>query len=534
MARVDDLDARSKNNTQSISQLEAQVSANPKMLFKKRGTDMWLRTPYDGTYDLIQKISSAYTDNGILEPLTTTVISKSTAKDFATSWDGGTLWHNVIDDAAPFKYNGTYIGGGHGAYLAQNIAVSSHDKTNADLGSKWIDAGSKQWTLVKIIDTTHLLLIPDIGSHASGYWTFDATLGASPLTHVSGATHAGNISFTSSAIASLAPIVKNLTLQTLVDGKIDVSTTSIDSVPDDVYQCDFVEFKQTYDIYDPRTLQAYMWANVGKTITEAAANASVTSEMTLSITYRFRADNSCDVYVDFTNHAPLNAFYFGGVQSGSLRYADASRKLLEYIPRSKSWVGGVATWDFTVPTEIQTTFESIKFPTSHWANTSKPPFRFTQILKDSSGNPLIGFTLGYSLLKSKSVDATRYNNLDATDGAATMQGSSRKSYPVLMASALLADETNWNGYCYRTYFNPNDIGDATVYQWHREGDALIVDIDFHETVTNQRLQLPYGLIGKTVTLLDSNGTITVHTTTVTDGYLTVSATTYGSATVKIA
>jgi|LSQX01.3.fsa_nt_gb hypothetical protein len=504
--------------------------ANKPMYLKKTGNDMWIRTPLNATQDLVQKLyaslaalwnSNGY-ENPIFCPNRTHLLANSTAYTYAASWDGTNCHYNG-DDICPLFYNGSYMAGGHGVYACRTLTVASHDKVAADLGSIWQDAGARQWTLVRILDATHLQFIPDFTTNAGGAWSFSTTIGASPLTHVSGATNTTNVVYTATAISILSPAVKNVTLKILLDGMLEV-------VDNTVNQCNFVDIVQTYEVCDPRTILTYMKANTGKTIPEAVANIAVTPDITTTVIYRYMPNGSCTVYQKITTVNPVTDISMGGVQSISLDYASISGKLIEYIPRSKSWVGSVGTWDFKIPTEIQGTFEESALTSDRWDNVAKPPFRATQILKTTAGVPVIGFSLGYSLSKKDTVDSIRK---DTVSSAVTINGSSRKQYLGGRYAATLAVGVTWELLCFRNYFDPNNIYGATVYEYHEEGNELIVDIDFHSTVDRVCMPIPAGWYGKSISTLHSDGTITIHNSTVNGNGIIVSVTDYGSATLKI-
>lgn len=163
---------------------------------------------------------------------------------------------------------------------------------------------------------------------------------------------------------------------------------------------------------------------------------------------------------------------------------------------------------------------------------NKPPFRFTQLLRDGSNVPIISFTQGYSLSKGNTVDVTRKDLVTAK--AFYIPVSTLKNYPYVIGAVSEAGGQTFKAVIYRGYFDPNNIKGATVYQYHQEGNELIVDIDFHTNVTGVHMPVPAGWNGKTITVLDSDGSITVPNVVSGNG-ITVSVTGgYGSATLKIA
>jgi hypothetical protein len=502
--------------------LPSTMKANPYMYFKKNSTLMYVRTPFDATNDLVQYLKSVKDGTNI--PIfafgNTYLLDKTTAYTNAANW-AGTLWHAVDDDNAPLYYNGSYNGANHAPYACRTLTVISHDKTAADLGSAWQDAGAKTWYLVKIISATSLQVISDFGTdETNGYWTFNTAIGASPLTHVSGATHTADITFSATAVSGFFPMAKNVSTTVWIDGLYP-------PVDGTVYQCAFLDIKESYDICDPRTTLAYMKANIGKTIVEAVADSTVTADASIVNRFRFFPNGSCVQYTSLTTVNYLNELSFSAIQSYKLQ----GDNLYQYIPRVNPYVGSVKTWDFTTPELISGTFETVTLVNAtHSKDADNPPFRFTQISKTSGGVPTIGFTLGYSLTKLDSVDTSRAVSA-AT--AYTIDATTRKQYPRLIYATSKAGGLTFSTMCYRGYFDPNNVNGATVYQYHEEGNELIVDIDYHTSVDHVCLPIPANWYGKTVSTLHSDGTITIHTGTVTGAGVVVSVTDYGSATLKI-
>lgn len=500
--------------------------SNKYLYFKKQGTALFIRTPFSATKDLVQypvsdlSAGDAY-HNALFGPSYNYLIDNSTPYTNSQSWLGSNF-HATDDDICPLNYNTNFMGGNHGANICHNLTVASHDKTSADLGSSWTDAGGKTWFLVRIVDATHLWIITDFTNNpTNGYWINNDSIGASPLTHAAGATHTANIIFTASPSVQFTPSVKNITLKILLDGMI---------VPTDntVYQCAFLDIVQEYDICDPRTVLAYMKANIGKTIPQAIADVSITADVHMNVRYRYHPNGSCVIYHEINTVNYLSQMYFSGIQSNGLSYSGL--KLLQYIPRVKPIVGSVKTWDFTIPQEIQGSFETIGVYTTSWKDSQKPPFRFTQLIKDSSNNPIIGFTLGYSLSKLGTIDSTR----KSVPSACSINGSTRKQYPYILNTFNANAGVTYNAICYRGYFDPNSINGATVYQYHEEGNELIVDIDYHINVAEVHLPIPAGWNGKTITILHSDGNITFGTNVIDgDGIIVTVTGGYGSATIKI-
>jgi len=512
-------------NSESITLLEADRS----MYLKKSGYSIALRCPFNDIYDLLQTMYTnrnlgvvTSDENPIFNLDGTYLMDKNIS--LTESWSG-VWWHNTRDDIAPPNYDNTYIGGNHGANCVRLLTATNHGKTNDDLGSAWVDGGAKIWYIIKIVNTNALWVIADFTG--STFWQFDtsATITGSVLTHSANAIHTNSINFTASSITQFKPSVKDISLSILIDGVI---------VPEDdkVYRCEFVDIVQTYGIADPRTTMAYMKINIGKQIYEALADETVIADFHMSLRYRFFANGMCVIYHSMQNDTALRSPYWGCIQANALSYNSGIVNLYAYIPRTLPIVGSVKTWDFKTPELISGTFETINFDSATWQDANVPPYRFTQIIKNASDVPIIGFTLGYSLQKSDTLPATREAN---TTRAGFISSTTRKQYPLIYrkSSTTISDLMYVECLGFRGYFDPNAISPATVFQYYEEGNALIVLLDIHQSVAFEQFTLPSKWVGKDVTVLDTDGVITIHNSMVTSEGLVVSVTNYGMVTLKI-
>ena len=84
------------------------------------GTYAYIRTAFSNTLDMVQLVqygTNTKWNNNVINPYQIKTIPKSTAKEnLVTAYNAGTLVVSHGDDAAPLRYNGTYIGANHGAF----------------------------------------------------------------------------------------------------------------------------------------------------------------------------------------------------------------------------------------------------------------------------------------------------------------------------------------------------------------------------------------------------------------------------------
>lgn len=493
------------------------------MSIKKSGHYIYVRTPFDSTQDLTQQFYDDSTQIPSLQnPLFNfgyaLLIDNTIPKTVAGNWVDGTNVHSRTDDDCPVQESGTYIGANHGANCVRNVTVASHDKTDADLGSVWQDAGTKTWYLIKVVDSTHLWFVTDFSINGTyGYWYYDTAIGASPLSHVSGATHTANVVFSSTAVTQILPSVKNIELSFLMDGK-DAITEGV------AYnERSFLEVTVDYDIARPPFILAYMKSNIGSTIQDALDDDSVTADIHVQDVHRFDSLGCCRHKTTLTTLEYIYQFRAGGIQS--LGLTKTGRKIFEYLPGTLT-IGGS---DYTIPVDITSGISLTIFDSTYWKDSNKPPYRGTQILKTTEDALIIGFSLGYSLQFGDTIFDTRKTKVI---NRAFSLSADNKQYPQVVYDQNTPADTTITIHAFSGYYDPNNIGNATVFQCHQEENSLIAEIDYHTNVTNEILTLPVDCTGKTVTVLTSDGNITIGSTITTGLDITV-ADGYGSATVKI-
>ena len=91
-----------------------------------------------------------------------------TLADSALAWGIGNtpsksqLYKSTTDDTAPMQFCGSYFGGNHAMTGSTDIVVSSHNLTEADIGSTWKDSDAsdaRQYMLCRIKSATTLTFI---------------------------------------------------------------------------------------------------------------------------------------------------------------------------------------------------------------------------------------------------------------------------------------------------------------------------------------------------------------------------------------
>lgn len=101
--------------------------------------------------------------------------------------------------------------------------------------------------------------------------------------------------------------------------------------------------------------------------------------------------------------------------------------------------------------------------------------------------------------------------------------------------SILPANTVVEATAYRIPYNLDPIPEATCAAVRLYDGGAEVVLDFHTNVTAKAVPVPAKLNGKTVTIVDSNGNLTLDTATVENGEIIVTVTGgYGAAVLSVA
>jgi len=472
------------------------------------GSDYYIRSYFDDTRDVVIKFVRSTSANQLFNFLGAYLVA-STAKDTSAEYLAGTYLHNSGDDITPwYTDNVRYIGANHGINC-MNVTSNIHDKTSSDVGSVWSD-GTRQWILTEVDGDDIVFLCVE---YTSGSWRMDYSTAAGTLIHVSGATNTGNITISSQTLVQKYPIVKNVSYEILIDGQGEINDGQLK-------YCDFVDFKEIYDIVDPGNISVSHPVDYSN-----AANMFVRN----SILYRFGQNGSCVIYYTAELAKELDFGLMGMLQAGKLNKGSYP-KVWGYMPG----VNALSGWDFKAIADFTgNPSVSLNYTTSELVDVAKPPNRFIQFLGDASKNMDVAFSHGYNPVHSQSKDADRLNNVTTFWQIAT----SSKSYPRCYDSKLAVEPigTVFNAVAYRQYYDPNRTGNASSVHWIAIADYHLVFLDYHANVTRDKVVLPSHLVGKSITVVDKSTSLTLHISDYvpSDGLIVTVTGGYGYAVVKL-
>jgi len=472
--------------------------ANPEIKVIKSGSGVYIRTTWDGTNDLVQKMEFVDSRNNIVNFSESYILPKNTAdKDIPAVFCSGTLVAWQADDACPAFYNGAIVGGNHGAEVVKVVESTGHGKLQAeDLGSEWLDSSSRKWYLLKVVDADHLwFMSEDIGS--SGIWQFAHEIAPGPLTHSNGATHTAGIAVTSQTTCQLTGALQGQVKRLLING--------VEITADGVYACNTVDIVNSYNIPDLAGVIGYYKTLSGTNRKATFADDVIASDCRFEITYRFAANGSCTVYHQFRTFQELALNYVGFVQSYRLEHTN--KRLRQYVPKTTAVAATLKTWNFNNQEDITDQIEGINFTAETWADADNLPDRAAMIVKDNGGKAQVGYVAGYSPLSGIGVASVRKTMV----GNALNLYNSRKNYlhgidsgGSAFPGGRIAAGTVIDAVAYRSIYNPLTLPQATVFTWFQDGTDVVVLLDFHQPVTRLPIPLPAGFAGKTVNVVDKS------------------------------
>jgi hypothetical protein len=417
-------------------------------------------------------------------------------------------WSQSTDDIAPFFFNGSYIGGNHGACYVQELTVTSHDKTAVDIGSRWLDSTTRQWYLIKIVSPTKLWFISD---DSTGTWGFTTSIPASPLTHSWGATHTANITYTGSAVTQAWPSAETIDKSVLVN---DSPVTMAG-----VYNAKTIEVRHQYYIKDATSLLWFLTNNVGSATVKAFNDPAITNIAKVDVTYSFNAGGACTVYQSVEFLKSVRLAFFGGVQQSIMNFGTG--KLFEYVPNSV---------DFSVPVEITAGHASTDMPVAKWLDANNPPNRFIQYVTSSNGTKLCGYALGYNLDLGVTVPATRKTIFNAYNIYTSL-----KQYPYAInywPAQTVNSNTVYDVIAFRAPINyaVNPIPLCATWYTVKGTDYALIDL---AGAYNGNITFPSELTGKKITIVEQQGTIAVKSSFFTQRGIMVDASGPASLVLKL-
>lgn len=405
--------------------------------------------------------------------------------------------HGSQDDAAPWKFNGTFIGANHGWYGVMDLTVISHGLSSSDLGKAWSSENGGCFYLVKVIDKDRVWVMPE-NSGSLEKWKFQSEPPGPVLTEESGGR---KLKVEKAAKAQLHPACRITKQEYLLNGKTPIEEGKVAA-------CEFLDLREEYDIINPAAVLEKVRSQPGREVDFVGPDLD--AFLTNKIEYQFQPWGACTVRHECTVHRAFDLDYTGFIQTRVLarRPQDTLRY---YIPGTLPFKRGETEYDFrSIQNFSSPPAAPLQFGVAegNLESAERLPHRFIQLMERAGAGEKvdIGYAVGYSLLEGTTVPSVRASRCA---NALTIH-TSAKTYPVALdkkaGRIVVGSVVDCLGY--RQYFSPSLLStNATACYWHRQGDIYVVYADYHKPLDREVLKLPTLLVGKKVTVVDTTPSI---------------------------
>ena len=396
------------------------------------------------------------------------------------------LIHSQFDEAAPLRILSTTIGANHG-YIKTRVTLVSHGKTNADIGSLWIEKNTnKEFVLINIRTVNSL----EFSSR-----TDNGQITENLLTHVSGGVNTSNVDCSVKTSDQWYNVIQNHKKVFYLDGK-EVSDSGT------YYVEEKVEIKETYEIMtkvsmmEQIILKNFIIGVSGGLVVEAESACNV------NIVWDFNKYSGCTIYTDFT-----------GVNDEVLPFQDImfaqQNKIVSpykyYIPKTLPLSHSGFNYDFTSPIEIDSDAWSsrLNFTPDRTVDTGLLADRVLMI----NENLNFGFAFGYIPVGSNAPNVRRTN---ASRKALQLSNTSKKVYP---STIDRSDKTTfekgdyYNAVAYRVYFELSDL--RTGFYIVPYKNEFYVFLDWHNTDLLDKIDLDNKYNGMSVEVVETSANVEV-------------------------
>lgn len=399
---------------------------------------MSVRSRFDSTRDLVMPVNLAYAEAMVgmwHSGLPQVTLVPSTATD-AQVWPVmsavGTKIHDTADDNCPINTGWSYVGGNHGYNVGNQIVVTNHGKTTADVGSQWTD-GTHTFTLLAITNANSLLF-GNPYTIVDGIAQGARVKPAAPLTHLSGATHTTTVPITGlTPDVQIRPATHSHTVTAELDGR---------PVPDGRSTGQELTIRESYLIPSYRGMIDTARTNIGTPI--ATIMSRIPSLCRISNVYRWSQGGLLvGQTVAALERFTLNA---GVTQCGPLTPVTGGTRR-QFMPN----VGTAGGLNWSVWANIDTLTALTDFTPATLKNRLMPASSMTQWVLNSGQVQQWGIAVGL-LPIADGVPEIRVRYTTAKGWF--ISSSLKKNYPQLVWGRTLEAGESVTGTAYRRYLAP--------------------------------------------------------------------------------
>ncbi len=390
------------------------------------------------------------------------------------------------DDAAPWNFNKTYIGGNHGDSAGtQLIFQEGHGLTGKDCGSQWKTPKGRIFYILKVKDPKVLWILSDDLNKEKDLWSFDRVW-TPPLVNVKDGRVLDKFK---AKVCLLGSPVRINDLRFLADGK--------ELKDNETRRCSKFTVEEEYDIVATDALVEYVKKNPGKNFN--FNSRGLDKVLTQKITLEFFPNGSCTITWNVRFFRDVKLGYMGFMQFGTMRKGKYARHTY-HIPGSREFIHKNEKWDFSTGEDFTRKIHgSMLLKADGWEDPLRPPERFIQYLSGNGQVP-VAFAAGYSLLEGCTRLGERHKNVDT----AIFIYRSRKSYPHALDAGKhprIRKNSTFHAVLFRQFFNP-----ANGCYWNFQKGKILLYADFMKP--EQRIvKLPAALAGKRFSVVDQFGDV---------------------------
>ncbi|MBO7762183.1 MAG: hypothetical protein J6T24_05240 [Clostridia bacterium] len=471
----------------------------------------WVRDGYDY---LSTAVLHADTVNGNFMMSRFDEIPSSTPLS-SLSVSASTLFKAASDEIPAISMNHTYIAARHGYYLISAIP-NNLGLCEEDIGAIFTrQSDGQRYVLVKI--PSGMLWLCPFDDEAMktgnfGKYSFGTTgllkKGDVLKTEDQLSVPLSSLTVADDAVLNQFYVSTNHAKQAiLLNG-----TEEVDTAKDGIYQAEFVDIYEEYDvIYLPAMLE-HLMENFGFNTNDSQHDEEISAAyLTYAHTHRYHKNGSYTVYQTVTVRSDLKNVHYYGVMSMA-------------FPGDSHYVYAPGSTNVGTPTlQENTTVEAL----GDWH------IRSYYQLTDPIGTK--GMNVGYYPYFGVATDENREDALGNKAGYSAGQWyQSRKMYPYLfMNQDMKAGETiDFIGYHVPTIALDEDF---FAVNWYFVGDEIYLSLHTDHAVDRQFVALPNSdyLCGRILSIDESSESFTVHSATVTAEGIEVSTSGAGYVTLKL-
>lgn len=462
------------------------------VVLTKNGDNIQVRSAWDDTNDIYIRANLYSSSNKTFNLNRMATIPNST--DYQDITIEGTQFKNVGDDITPVYFNSSYLGANHGYYPGYTITCSTaHGLTESNIGEEWVDGGNTKAVILKIISNTEILIgFPNYEKNVN--YPFTSHTPVSPITK-----DEQSVTFTTSKQSQITPAVNHIHITVNANGK------TIEE--DGIYNCEYVDVVETYDIIHIPTMVEYLKNNVGSNTNDSLCSEDIAEKYcTISNVYRFTERGAMTLYQSIDFDKSVNFSFAGMVQSMSIgNYYCVPGTIYSMLSELGS--------------------EGVSFAPESWNKSDYPPTRYYQY---ADGGCSKGICLGYNTEIGDGNPETRKN----IKGAGNIMGSSKKLYPYLTSVSNTVEAGHKvQAVSYRVPLRAYD-SDIPSVGWYYVGDDIYLLLDVQDTV-DKYITLPNHMVGRKITVIEELGDISIFPEFVGSNGIKVKVTDYGSGIYKL-